>query len=418
MASTSIFKSLKHIYIRASGWLEPPQGKGILFTIMEATENKYSTILLGRTYFDKSVKYTRYQVTDVNGNEQMSNEGISDDCTVTSQYNAIGSMKYDKINKTCVLQNLYPPTTLQSARGPRLPYSSIRVTNASGQLVAEWKHPTPGTIELEIFQELSENEIKLVLLYALMTCKIVFSLNKECLPTLRFSTPNSNYCPGRTVTDSYSRNNLLRQLNYDSTYTIRAAGRNSRLNLVYFNITDMTTNFVSLSLECTPSVDHVGFAKLVAKDEFDLELFTAVMFPADSCMAIYGTAGTLVGFEIDRHLRNGQGSAILTVNSAYNAEEDRRYYGSRGMAFRVVDPCAPKFNNVITKINARFCNIQVHTTRSYQGQKTFLKVAFDISFTVKLFFEVFKMDKYPIPEITYCYAHQDKLGDVLKFSSF
>lgn len=412
MSSASFWTGIKRVHFRAAGQFanvqRPSLNRDCLYTVIDKADSTPTTILVAGAGRQGNSIYL--QISDVYGNEVITASGHVCDYVVKCNSVNIGLVRFDKPTKVYVLTTHNPYTTFESETRQVFERVFLPTKNkATGDLVSMVFCSSQSTVELKMYQQLSENEVKVILMEALMSCHFQQKLDTEPLPIIRISAATSTYLTPQVERVTHSSIDYLRQLDSQRIF-VRAAGYNQQMKLMYFEVFNDTSRRVQVTLECNPPKHHPGFVKLVAKTNIGEELFTAVTFPDSNCLAIYGTDGQLMLYKQDKQVFDHTGRPLLTVNSLKNEHKTltlkdpyNRRYDKR---FEVLNYMTTSHGH--TLLHGNWAGIQIFTPERYQGRKLLIIAVCDIAFAVQIYFEVYNIDTQPLPAICYRYAHENQ----------
>ena len=189
---------------------------------------------------------------------------------------------------------------------------------------------------------------------------------------------------------------------------IRAAGYSRIKNLVYFDVFSEPSNFVIHTVECTPRDNQRGIVKLVIKGEWNNILWTAVQFPND-IFAFYLNNNDLLGYQWKNLIFNKGHKEVMHIvkqHQTYKAKFEQD--PSQQVKFAIFD------NNklLVAIINKDINCVSIFRPdeRTKNPCKDTLELICAIPLAVKISSAVYKLDEYPLPEITYHYRNVQQPG--------
>ena len=168
-------------------------------------------------------------------------------------------------------------------------------------------------------------------------------------------------------------------------------------------------NFVIHTVECTPRSGQKGIVKLVIKSECNNTLWTAVQFPED-IFAFYSNDNDLLGYQWKNLIFNDKNKEVMHIEKRIDAFKSRFMRKSaQKVNFVVLD----NRNSLIATISE-----DINCTSIYRPNERHkiaywneLELVFVIPLAVKINSAIYKLDEWPLPEITYHYKNVKEPGN-------
>lgn len=180
---------------------------------------------------------------------------------------------------------------------------------------------------------------------------------------------------------------------------LKAAGHNTRLNLMYLIVRERQNGLTFMTLECTPTEYGCRVAKVVAKDMEGKILFTAIKFPEDHCLAIYSSENDLLAFESNGQVCDARGEVLLEISRHIFRRDSGRRHLEREHFF--VNVMADHNIGLITSDHG---HVRIGNKVTIEPKSWHAAVV--LSYAAILHSEVYELDLLPIPEVTYLYNNE------------
>ena len=275
---------------------------------------------------------------------------------------------------------------------------------SEAEVAGIWHYMGP-LVKLEMRKHLTSDEKILLLCRSINRAQLVYKINNRIPRILPISviTCDCSLC-------EECRNNggtALFHSSIEKLY-IRAAGYNRMKNLVYFDVFGDSPSFVIHTVECTPRDNQKGIVKLVVKNRWSNILWTTVQLPGD-LFAFYSKENNLLGYQWKNLILNAQHEEVMHIEKQnYTYKAGFQQEPSHKVKFVI-------FNNdnfiVAVVIEESNCtSIYRPSPRLKTGKLSKLELIFLIPFAVKINSVAYKIDEWPLPEITYHYKNAREPG--------
>ena len=261
-----------------------------------------------------------------------------------------------------------------------------------------------SVIEVKVGKSLSAVERTLVLYQSLENAQTIFKLLKD-LP--RIKTPFVLNCDCLLCKTPISSGLLSSNIANQPHLLVRAAGYNSSMNLVYYDVYVQASGTVIMTLECIPTVNQRGIVKFVARSYAKKVLFSAVHLPKDDILAFYDESNFLFCFQWKSKVLYPNQRELLTIR-----EVMRPAYAQSSklpIHYGYFDILSPACQVVATIQRVNYTCTQIHLPPGIINYSTHvLRIAPILGITLKIYSVAYKLDRIPIPEITYCYKNEGR----------
>ena len=261
---------------------------------------------------------------------------------------------------------------------------------------------SPITLDLVWKVAVTTIQKKVIVSFIVVINQIVLKLNKK----ISFAYLTSLDCScikcekGSAVVLSTDRFNKVRKT---QNLLVSAVGHSSRNNLMYYNVHPSNFSKSLMTLECTPSKDFQGIARLEGKNPKGETIFYAINAPDSNVLAVYGSNETLKGYLEDGIIYENA-STYLNGQAVMRLKE-------RDSGGVLIDLST---NNELVSFRSSRSSVEIQQSPEISMDFDFLQTAMILSFAVKYFCYQFNLDEIPIPEISYRY--NEATNDI--FSSF
>ena len=253
-------------------------------------------------------------------------------------------------------------------------------------------------VKLEMCKKLSANEKKLLLCCAMNQAQVVYTIHKRIPQILPISITTCS-CPLCEECRHQRKSAIYRGL-LEKLY-VRAAGYSRIKNLVYFDVFPDPLTFVIHTVECTPRDNQRGIVKLVINDDCNDTLWTAVQFPGD-IFAFYTRTNNLLGYQWKNLIFDDRKQKVMSIEKRHSMHQARFEQGfSQRISFDILDNKNSLVAIISKDINCT--SIFRPRERAETNQMCMLERIFAIPLAVKMYSGAYKMDEWPLPEITYHY---------------
>ena len=189
---------------------------------------------------------------------------------------------------------------------------------------------------------------------------------------------------------------------------IRAAGYSPIDNLVYLDVFLCSNKHVIHTVECIPRRNQQGIVKLVVKSQWNDVACTAVQFPED-ILAFYSRDRNLLGYQWKNIIFDYRNKEVMHIEKAYKTYKAKyQQKPSLQVKFNILD----NTNSLVAIIAKEFDCMHIYRSeKRLEISLSFLEIVFAIPLAVNMHSAAYKMDEWPIPEITYQYR---KIQPLLK----
>ena len=384
------------VFIRAAGWMMKEDGN---FYLVFSSSPPHDVLLMVN-YLKVKGKWLM-KIVDSDGNKQAiaHGENSGNEFYWLVHHNTI------QIGQIYLSKQVTAQSTLQSKNSKIFERSSkqgeiqiFQYFDESNAEVADISFDAGPLVKLEIRGRLTADEKKLVLVCALNRAQVIYTIYKRIpkIVTISSTTCNCTLCEEcKNKTGNPDHRSFLENL------YIRAAGYSRIKNLVYFDV--FSEPFVIHTVECTPRDNQRGIVKLVVKDTRNNVLWTAVQLPRD-IFAFYSKENDLVGYQWKNKIFNAQNQEVMHIKQqAYMQKTRFQQESSQKVKFEIVDNNNTLLSNIDKDINCT--NIYRPRARVAMAYQSILERIFAIPLAVKINSAVYKLDEWPLPEITYHYEN-------------
>ena len=390
------------VFIRVAGWSLNGIGN---FCLVFNSSSPHDVLLVVHHFKIREKWLTK--IFDMDGNEQ---------AVATGESNQNGFCSQVTHNKIQLGQIFWPkqktdPSVLESTTSTI--YEAQSKTGRHVIFKYSSKFKTVATIgqhmgllvKLEITKETTADEKKLLLYCAISRSQVVYTIHKR-IPTIlpiSFVSCNCAFCEECTHT---GRSSIFRSLS--KQVFIRAAGYSRIKNLVYFDVFSDPINFVIHTVECTPRENQKGVVKLVIKGQWSNTLWTAVQFPED-IFAFYSKDDKLLGYQWKNMIFNAQNQEVMHIETqSYTHKAQFQQDSPPEVKMAIID----NNNLLVAIINEDINCTSIFRPRARIGMAygDLLVLTFAIPLAVKMNSVIYKMDKAPLPEISYHYRNVREMG--------
>lgn len=403
----SIFPNKECVMLRAAGmFVDNDNTYGHIIMIIDDVIHNFEVLLVAKVSYNcRNIK-----ICDVHGNIYVDLINIQDDdpvCLHDIFYDSADTSPlsyYDNSKYEQPLYNLEFP--------PKLPTHNHKGANGncvfdvvdSTETAAARMEIASGAIQLKFTKVLTDYDTKMLLSNAVLLCKKASICFEVPLPVIRVSK-SMQHDAGLSQFPTFRYHDLsyLEHIKCKAIW-VRAAGYNSHLNIVYFDVMKHTfRDRRLLTLECTPKAGRRGLTKFVAKSSAGDAIFSAVEFPQQKALAIYSGKNILLAYQHKDKVMDGKGKTIVNI-------EERLQSDRYGVKFCLTESSTDKSLTTITAVN-KSIRIEIRT-KKLEGRPP-LVIAILIAVALKLYYDAYEFDSSPIPEITYHYSgRHNKLSEL------
>ena len=400
----SIFETVDKdvsVFIRAAGWSKE---KGNFYLVFSSSPPH--DVLFMVNYLNVRGKWMM-KIVDRNGNEhaEATEEGTGNNLhwEITHNTIRIGRISLSKqATDQRILQSCN--STIHEKPSKQEKMAIFQYFDESETEVAGITHNGP-LVKLEIKKKLMADEEKVLLCCSINRAQVVYKIRQRTPRILPISviTCNCSLCEEfRNTTGSAIFHSLSDPL------FIRAAGYNRSKNLVYFDVFFAPSSSVVHTVECTPRDNQQGIVKLVIKDGRSNILWTAVQLPGD-IFAFYFKENNLLGYQWKNVIFNVQNKEVMYIQKLnYQHKAGFQHVPSQKVKFSILDTDNLLVATISQEINCT--SIYRPKVRTETANLSKLELVFLIPLAVKINSEVYKMDEWPLPEITYHYKNAREQG--------
>ena len=390
------FEEASTVLVRTAG--SDKSGKSFLYHVFNSSTPHHIFFM---AHFVKHEGGWKLEIVDTDGNQQVvatrSQFGSHVHWNITNDSASIGDIFYFKQKgKQSRLQ--CPGKTIDESKCR--PKNSFVLTyeDPAKTRLAEISNEVPPIVTLRLLQTLSPDERKLLLCQTLILSQFLYKINKNVPQIFAISSTTGSRALSEQCV-KIKTSSIFR--NFVSKLYVRAVGYSRIKNIVYFNVFASENGSVSFTVECTPKKDQQGVVKLVVRGQWNDVICTAVEFPGNT-LAFYSRDKNLLGCQWKNEIRNGAKKKIMRIEKNCNKYESKH---SPTAQFSICD----SRNSLVAIIGK-----EANCTSIYRPQSrlkySLLEVVFAIPLAVKINSAVYKMDEWPLPEITYRYRDVKQTG--------